>query len=144
MVPLKNKGEYYFLRCRIFARIRRFLRPIFRRPLPDFLVPKARSSKQIRTIPLKQRSEFPILTCSGFYLQGASHRLKPSTVPPVFGEHRSNGPLLSTCSAQCDLCTRLVIRLPINSRCGCEGNLECLCTTAAVPLCNQSNIKLLS
>lgn len=28
-----------YLRCRIFARIRRFLRPIFRRPLPVFLVP---------------------------------------------------------------------------------------------------------
>jgi hypothetical protein len=29
------------LRWRIFARMRRFLRPSFRRPLPDFLVPKA-------------------------------------------------------------------------------------------------------
>lgn len=29
----------YFLRCRIFARMRRFLRPSLRRPLPDFLVP---------------------------------------------------------------------------------------------------------
>jgi len=32
-------GKAYFLRCRILARIRRFLRPIFRRPLPDFFVP---------------------------------------------------------------------------------------------------------
>jgi len=29
----------YFLRCRILARMRRFLRPILRRPFPDFLVP---------------------------------------------------------------------------------------------------------
>jgi hypothetical protein len=29
----------YFLRWRIRARIRRFLRPIFRRPLPVFFVP---------------------------------------------------------------------------------------------------------
>ena len=29
----------YFLRCRIFARIRRFLRPTLRRPLPVLLVP---------------------------------------------------------------------------------------------------------
>lgn len=28
-----------YLRCRILLRIRRFLRPILRRPLPDFLVP---------------------------------------------------------------------------------------------------------
>jgi hypothetical protein len=33
----------YFLRWRIFARMRRFLRPSFRRPLPDFLVPNAYS-----------------------------------------------------------------------------------------------------
>ncbi len=33
----------YFLRWRIFARMRRFLRPSFRRPLPDFFVPKANS-----------------------------------------------------------------------------------------------------
>jgi hypothetical protein len=31
----------YFLRWRIFDRMRRFLRPSFRRPLPDFLTPKA-------------------------------------------------------------------------------------------------------
>ena len=31
----------YFLRWRIFARMRRFLRPSFRRPLPDLFVPKA-------------------------------------------------------------------------------------------------------
>ena len=30
----------YLLRCRILDRIRRFLRPIFRRPLPVLLVPK--------------------------------------------------------------------------------------------------------
>jgi hypothetical protein len=29
----------YFLRWRIFERMRRFLRPSFRRPLPVFLVP---------------------------------------------------------------------------------------------------------
>ena len=34
------KRRNYFLRCLIFARIRRFLRPIFRRPFPDFFVPK--------------------------------------------------------------------------------------------------------
>src|SRR6478672_11237067 len=33
----------YFLRWRILARMRRFLRPCFRRPFPDFLVPKASS-----------------------------------------------------------------------------------------------------
>jgi hypothetical protein len=33
--------EDYFLRWRIFERMRRFLRPCFRRPFPDFLVPKA-------------------------------------------------------------------------------------------------------
>ena len=31
----------YFLRWRIFARMRRFLRPCFRRPFPDLFVPKA-------------------------------------------------------------------------------------------------------
>jgi hypothetical protein len=31
----------YFLRWRIFARMRRFLRPSFRRPFPDLFVPKA-------------------------------------------------------------------------------------------------------
>ena len=31
----------YFLRWRILDRMRRFLRPSFRRPLPDFLVPKS-------------------------------------------------------------------------------------------------------
>jgi hypothetical protein len=35
--------EDYFLRWRIFARMRRFLRPCFRRPFPDFLVPKTDS-----------------------------------------------------------------------------------------------------
>jgi hypothetical protein len=30
----------YFLRWRILARMRRFLRPSLRRPLPVFLVPK--------------------------------------------------------------------------------------------------------
>jgi hypothetical protein len=36
-------GKDYFLRWRILARMRRFLRPSFRRPLPDFLTPKASS-----------------------------------------------------------------------------------------------------
>jgi len=36
--PLRERSDY-FLRCRILLRIRRFLRPILRRPLPDFLVP---------------------------------------------------------------------------------------------------------
>src|SRR3954453_8532920 len=31
----------YFLRWRILARMRRFLRPCFRRPFPDLFVPKA-------------------------------------------------------------------------------------------------------
>ena len=34
----RDAGKAY-LRCRILARIRRFLRPIFRRPLPVFFVP---------------------------------------------------------------------------------------------------------
>jgi hypothetical protein len=33
--------EDYFLRWRILARMRRFLRPCFRRPFPDLFVPKA-------------------------------------------------------------------------------------------------------
>lgn len=33
------RGETYFLRCRILERMRRFLRPNFRRPFPDFFVP---------------------------------------------------------------------------------------------------------
>jgi hypothetical protein len=36
-----NSIEDYFLRWRIFARMRRFLRPCFRRPFPDLFVPKA-------------------------------------------------------------------------------------------------------
>jgi hypothetical protein len=36
-------GKDYFLRWRILARMRRFLRPSFRRPFPDFLTPKASS-----------------------------------------------------------------------------------------------------
>ena len=39
--PRGAAAEDYFLRWRIFARMRRFLRPSFRRPFPDFLVPKA-------------------------------------------------------------------------------------------------------
>ena len=35
----REKTARYFLRCRIFDRMRRFLRPTLRRPLPDFLVP---------------------------------------------------------------------------------------------------------
>ena len=35
----QQRADGYFLRCRIFARIRRFLRPILRRPLPVFFVP---------------------------------------------------------------------------------------------------------
>ena len=31
-----------YLRCRIFARMRRFLRPILRRPFPVFFVPTQR------------------------------------------------------------------------------------------------------
>jgi hypothetical protein len=34
-----DKQEAYFLRCRILARMRRFLRPCLRRPFPDFFVP---------------------------------------------------------------------------------------------------------
>jgi hypothetical protein len=37
MRPVKD----YFLRWRILARMRRFLRPSFRRPFPDFFTPKA-------------------------------------------------------------------------------------------------------
>jgi hypothetical protein len=37
-------GRNYFLRWRIRARIRRFLRPIFRRPRPVFLTPTSFSS----------------------------------------------------------------------------------------------------
>ena len=33
------KRQDDFLRCRILARIRRFLRPCLRRPFPDFFVP---------------------------------------------------------------------------------------------------------
>jgi hypothetical protein len=36
-----DPSKDYFLRWRIFARIRRFLRPCFRRPFPDLFVPKA-------------------------------------------------------------------------------------------------------
>jgi hypothetical protein len=32
-------ADHYFLRCRILARMRRFLLPIFRRPLPVLFVP---------------------------------------------------------------------------------------------------------
>ena len=37
--PADPAGPDYFLRWRILARFRRFLRPILRRPLPDFFVP---------------------------------------------------------------------------------------------------------
>ena len=36
--PFRQLSDY-FLRWRILLRIRRFLRPILRRPLPDFFVP---------------------------------------------------------------------------------------------------------
>jgi len=39
MAPLQCSRLAYFLRWRILARIRRFLRPTFRRPLPVFFVP---------------------------------------------------------------------------------------------------------
>jgi hypothetical protein len=35
----ERQSQIYFLRCRILARIRRFLRPCLRRPFPDFFVP---------------------------------------------------------------------------------------------------------
>ncbi len=54
----------YRLRCRIFALIRRFLRPIFRRPLPVFFVP---------TFPPKHRQVNP-----GF------HKKMPS---PAWAQH---------------------------------------------------------
>ena len=38
----RHSSGFYFLRWRILARIRRFLRPILRRPLPDFFVPKSK------------------------------------------------------------------------------------------------------
>ena len=42
-----DPSKDYFLRWRIFARMRRFLRPCFRRPFPDLFVPKAISVCQI-------------------------------------------------------------------------------------------------
>jgi hypothetical protein len=39
---LRLATDYYF-RCRILARLRRFLRPILRRPFPVLLVPTERS-----------------------------------------------------------------------------------------------------
>jgi hypothetical protein len=36
---LGRNPDIYFLRCRIRARIRRFLRPIFLRPRPVFFTP---------------------------------------------------------------------------------------------------------
>ena len=42
-----GSSKDYFLRWRIFARMRRFLRPCFRRPFPDLFVPKAISVFQI-------------------------------------------------------------------------------------------------
>jgi len=39
MATRQSKTANYFLRWRIFARIRLFLRPSFRRPLPVFFVP---------------------------------------------------------------------------------------------------------
>ncbi len=39
-----QRQEIYFLRWRILARMRRFLRPCLRRPLPDFFVPNSFSS----------------------------------------------------------------------------------------------------
>jgi hypothetical protein len=39
----------YFFRWRIFERMRRFLRPSFRRPFPDLFVPKAISELKVHT-----------------------------------------------------------------------------------------------
>ena len=45
MVHGSPTDVYYFLRCRIRARMRLFFRPIFRRPRPVFLTPTSGSSK---------------------------------------------------------------------------------------------------
>ncbi len=47
-----------YFRCRILARLRRFLRPIFRRPFPVFLVPTERSvmTKKVGLSPAHTRS----------------------------------------------------------------------------------------
>jgi hypothetical protein len=54
----------YFSRWRIFERMRRFLRPSFRRPLPDFLVPKAISVFEVDFSPTDDEEHF-ILTKGG-------------------------------------------------------------------------------
>lgn len=41
--PARPNSQNYFLRWRILARMRRFLRPILRRPFPVFLVPTRES-----------------------------------------------------------------------------------------------------
>jgi len=49
MANLQSSALAYFLRWRILARIRRFLRPTFRRPLPVFFVPNLFSVYEIPT-----------------------------------------------------------------------------------------------
>ena len=54
-------GAFYFLRCRIRERIRRFLRPTLRRPRPVFLTPTSKppessSSTAITAVRNRERS----------------------------------------------------------------------------------------
>ena len=53
----------YFLRWRILARMRRFLRPLLRRPLPVFLVPKTDSCLH-RDGVVRHMSDLRILQCT--------------------------------------------------------------------------------
>ena len=54
----RGRRAVYFLRWRILARIRRFLRPIFRRPFPVFFVPNAYSSKWL-ALSSPERAQLP-------------------------------------------------------------------------------------
>ena len=62
-------GQAYFLRCLILARMRRFLRPTFRRPLPVRFVPTFYDLVRL----LGQRDAvFRVPSTSDFWLAGLS------------------------------------------------------------------------
>ncbi len=75
----RNTPRDYFLRWRIFARIRRFFRPIFRRPLPLFFTP-TRFASRVSLPSEKNHAHVRPMRCRSVGL----HRIGP----PIITDHR--------------------------------------------------------
>ena len=109
-----HSSGFYFLRWRILARIRRFLRPILRRPLPDFFVPK---------------SKLPRMTCV--------ERVQFNTQLVFVARSRIEsffGTLVAFLYVSC---------VPIDPRQLRQCELKRLCAAVLVSLCRECDVELL-